>query len=66
MIEPAVMQDVKDRPDEIGNQDGLETFAQELGIGKGLGEVEVIENPKRGDKEENRDGETRGDFKERG
>lgn len=64
-VEDAVVQQVEERPDDIGNQDRAEALFHEGLVIERLVDVEIVEEPKGRDEEENRHAEARDDLKER-
>lgn len=64
-VKPIIMQEIKRRPKEIGNQHGFKTPPQKLPVLEGRGKVQTVEEPEGGDKKENGYAEARDDFKER-
>ena len=62
-IQPAVMKQVKDRPYKIGNKNRLSPAFHEIFKRKRSRQIQIIEQAERGNEEENRYAETRGNLK---
>jgi len=60
-----VVEDVKQRPHEIGHGDRVPAASKKLSVGKGCGRILPVEEAKRGDEEKNRHAKARTDVKKR-
>lgn len=65
VVEDTVVQDVEDRPHEVGDEHGLEALLEEEAIVELRAHVEVVEEAEGRDEEENRYAEARDNLHER-